>query len=98
MDPLKEFFKRDRYAQHSGIELLSVAPGHAVAQMRIESYHLNALGIVQGGAVFTLADLATLIPRAVLPECRQRTTHRLQQCQSKSWTSLNRSTPGKLAT
>lgn len=58
MKDIKEFFTQDRYAQLSGIELLSVTPGHAVAQMRIHSHHLNAVGSVQGGAIFTLADLA----------------------------------------
>jgi acyl-CoA thioesterase len=58
MDQIKQFFTQDRYAQLSGIELLSVAPGHAVAQMPIHPHHLNTVGLVQGGAIFTLADLA----------------------------------------
>src|SRR5512139_1691979 len=58
MEHIKQFFAQDRYAQLSGIELLSVAPGRAVAQMAINPHHLNAVGIVQGGAIFTLADLA----------------------------------------
>jgi len=58
MDNIKQFFTRDRYAKLSGIELLSVLPGHAVAQMPIQTHHLNAVGCVQGGAIFTLADLA----------------------------------------
>ena len=58
MENLREFFARDQYAKHSGIELVSVAPGHAVAQMVIQAQHLNALGRVQGGAIFTLADFA----------------------------------------
>lgn len=57
MDRVKQFFTQDRYAQHSGIELLSVEPGHAIAQMPIHPHHLNAVGVVQGGAIFTLADL-----------------------------------------
>lgn len=35
MEQVKEFFTHDRYAQLSGNELLSVAPGHAVTQMQI---------------------------------------------------------------
>ena len=57
MDQIKQFFTHDRYAQMSGVDLLSVEPGHAIAQMRIEPHHLNAVDIVQGGAIFTLADL-----------------------------------------
>ncbi len=58
MNHIKQFFTQDHFAQHCGIELLSVAPGHAVAQMPIRPHHLNAVGVVQGGAIFTLADLA----------------------------------------
>jgi len=58
MDNIKQFFTGDRYAKLSGIELLSVSPGVAVAQMPIQPHHLNAVGTVQGGAIFTLADLA----------------------------------------
>ncbi len=56
MEQVKQFFLQDRYAHHSGIELLSVEPGHAVAQMHVQPYHFNAVGRVQGGAIFTLAD------------------------------------------
>jgi acyl-CoA thioesterase len=55
---IKEFFKADRYAAFSGIELLEVEPGRAVARMEIREMHLNAGNVVQGGAIFTLADLA----------------------------------------
>jgi acyl-CoA thioesterase len=58
MDNIKQFFTGDRYAKLSGIELLTVSPGNAVAQMPIQPHHLNAVGSVQGGAIFTLADLA----------------------------------------
>ena len=58
MKNIKHFFTQDRYAKHSGIELVSVSPGHAVAQMPVQSHHLNAVGSVQGGAIFTLADFA----------------------------------------
>jgi acyl-CoA thioesterase len=55
---IKEFFKADRYATFSGIELLEVEPGKAKARMEIREMHLNAGNVVQGGAIFTLADLA----------------------------------------
>ena len=58
MEHIKQFFTQDHYARLSGIELLSVEPGRAVARMPIEPHHLNAVGIVHGGAIFTLADLA----------------------------------------
>ena len=58
MEPMKEFFSQDQFAKHSGIELVSAVPGHAIAQMILRPHHLNAVGSVQGGAIFTLADFA----------------------------------------
>ena len=58
MEQLKKYFQRDRFAAEIGVELVSVAPGEAVARLRLEERHQNALGTAQGGAVFTLADLA----------------------------------------
>jgi len=55
---VKEFFKGDRYAALSGIELLTVEPGRAKARMEIREMHLNTVNVVQGGAIFTLADYA----------------------------------------
>ena len=55
---IKEFFKFDRYATASGIELLEVEPGRARTKMEIRDMHLNAGNAVQGGAIFTLADFA----------------------------------------
>lgn len=55
---LRRFFRRDRFAARAGIRLLEVRPGHALARMRVTPDHLNGVDVVQGGAVFTLADLA----------------------------------------
>ena len=55
---LKEFFKRDQFAAHCGIELLEVSPGGAKARMNVAEQHLNGLRTVHGGAIFTLADFA----------------------------------------
>jgi acyl-CoA thioesterase len=57
MKNIKEFLKNDNFAAISGIELLEVSQGYAKAIMNIEEKHLNALKTVQGGAIFTLADL-----------------------------------------
>ena len=58
MEKWKEFFKADRFATHAGVELLEVKPGYARARMLVTKEHLNAGGVCQGGALFTLADLA----------------------------------------
>ena len=57
-DSLQRFVKNDRFAERSNIELLSVSPGQARAKMTLYPHHLNGYGTVQGGAIFTLADLA----------------------------------------
>ncbi len=54
----QEFFKNDLFAINAGVELLEVRRGYARAQMKITKEHLNAGGRTQGGALFTLADLA----------------------------------------
>jgi acyl-CoA thioesterase len=58
MENLKRFFMKDNFIVNSGIELLEVSPGYAKAKLEVEEKHLNALRTVQGGALFTLADLA----------------------------------------
>jgi acyl-CoA thioesterase len=58
MQHIKDFFKKDQFAAHTGIELVSVEPGRATARMALNKDHLNGLGSVQGGAIFTLADFA----------------------------------------
>lgn len=55
---LIEFFKKDRFAVMAGVELLEVKQGYAKARMLVTKEHLNGGGVCQGGALFTLADLA----------------------------------------
>ena len=57
MNQVKDFLQtHDQFVQHIGIELTEVSPGYAKAKMKIQKYHLNSVDIVQGGAIFTLAD------------------------------------------
>ena len=55
---IKEFIANDRFAELLGIELLEASQGSAKAQLEIKDEHLNGVGIAQGGAIFSLADLA----------------------------------------
>ena len=57
MEAIKTFFKQDKFAEHVGIELLAVSEGCARASLEIKPHHLNAVGIVHGAAIFSLADL-----------------------------------------
>ncbi len=54
----RNIFSRDRYAALTGIEIVEAGLGYCKARMTIEDKHLNAANVVQGGALFTLADLA----------------------------------------
>ena len=54
----QDFFKNDLFARNAGVELLEVKEGYAKARLTITADHLNAGNRTQGGAIFTLADLA----------------------------------------
>ena len=55
---LKRYFARDAFANDCGIELVEASNGTATAVVRIEDRHLNGIGLVHGGLLYTLADLA----------------------------------------
>jgi acyl-CoA thioesterase len=57
-DTARSIFARDRYAALTGIEIVEAGKGYCKARLIIEDKHLNAANVVQGGAIFTLADLA----------------------------------------
>ena len=54
----KKIFAHDRYAALTGIEIVEAGTGYCKTSLTIEDKHLNAANVIQGGAVFTLADLA----------------------------------------
>ncbi len=47
---------KDKFVECCGIRLTHVGDGEATSQMEITPNHLNGMGTVQGGAIFTLAD------------------------------------------
>jgi acyl-CoA thioesterase len=56
---IRSTMEKDRFCIETvGIELLEVEPGRAKAKMIVGPQHLNGLGSLQGGAIFTLADFA----------------------------------------
>lgn len=56
---LKELLNSgDRFAKTNGMQLTEIREGYAKAEMDVEERHLNGGGVCQGGALFTLADLA----------------------------------------
>lgn len=58
IEKLEQMLKNDRFANHNDIRLVSVGKGEATAEMLVAENHLNGVNIIQGGALFTLADFA----------------------------------------
>jgi acyl-CoA thioesterase len=54
----RRFFAADRFAALTGIEIVEAGKGRCTARLVLDDRHLNAANVVQGGAIFTLADLA----------------------------------------
>lgn len=58
MDIKELLNKTDRFAAAAGCQILEVSDTHTVAVMKVTNTHLNGGNVCQGGAIFTLADLA----------------------------------------
>jgi acyl-CoA thioesterase len=58
MENIKKFFAGDKFCEFIGVELIEVGTGRAKTKLEIKEHHLNGVGTIQGGALFTLADLA----------------------------------------
>jgi acyl-CoA thioesterase len=59
MEIVEKVLEKDRFCVETvGIKLLEVSPGRAKTRLEIGDRHLNGLGIIQGGVIFTLADFA----------------------------------------
>lgn len=54
MNPLTN----DRFAASCGVELIESRPGRATTRLAIDDRHCNAVDLVHGGAIFTLAASA----------------------------------------
>lgn len=58
LDAIKHHFENAPFAASNGIRLVELGPGFAKTALTVEDRHLNNLGTVHGGAIFTLADHA----------------------------------------
>ena len=62
IEEVRKLFGNDRFATEAcGCRVLEASRGHAVCAFDIAPIHLNAMGNVMGGAIFTLADCALAI-------------------------------------
>jgi acyl-CoA thioesterase len=55
---IRRYMSQDHLAATLGMELVEVAPGQAEVRMPVDQRHRNGAGIVHGGAIFSLADVA----------------------------------------
>ena len=58
IDVIRGYFGRDAFAESCGIEIVEASDGRATAVVQVEARHLNGIGLVHGGVLFTLADMA----------------------------------------
>ena len=58
MDMISKMRDGDRFARLCGVEIVSVGDGASLVRMTVRPDHLNALNMVHGGAIFTMADFA----------------------------------------
>ena len=58
MTLLERLNATDRFANGIGARITEVREGYARTEMTVAEQHINGAGTCQGGAIFTLADLA----------------------------------------
>ncbi|MBQ7032296.1 MAG: PaaI family thioesterase [Clostridia bacterium] len=70
LEKVKDYFENDTFAMQMGIRIEKADAEESICTLEITPNHFNAGGTVQGGAIFTLADLAF----AVAANCEGRKT------------------------
>ena len=58
LELLREQIKKEPFANHMGITLLDIAPGYAMVEARFSEKMNSFHGLIHGGAVFALIDVA----------------------------------------
>ena len=64
LSELKEFFKADTFANLLGIEIIDAKDGFCTCKMQKRDDLLNATGVIQGGALYTLGDFCFAVASA----------------------------------
>lgn len=64
LDRLKEFFSKDVFAVSLGIEIIDAKDGYCTCTMKKRPDLLNANGVIQGGALYTLGDFCFAVGAA----------------------------------
>lgn len=63
------------FREKIGIETLERRPGYAKCEIKIEPWHLNVLGVIHGGVLFSLADTVSGTAAAASGEYRVTTVN-----------------------
>jgi acyl-CoA thioesterase len=53
--------EKDKFARSIGVQVIEALPERAVCKLEINENHLNGLGLVNGGVLFTIADYAMAV-------------------------------------
>lgn len=61
LEEIRNFFNNDRFAMGIGCHIDEAEPGRSVISLNVEDRHLNGNNVVQGGVMFTLADIACAV-------------------------------------
>ncbi|MDR1537025.1 MAG: PaaI family thioesterase [Clostridiales bacterium] len=56
LEKIRKFFKADKFAANAGVIIEEVSEDRVKCSLEITPEHFNVGGMVQGGAIFTLAD------------------------------------------
>ncbi|MDR2093221.1 MAG: PaaI family thioesterase [Azoarcus sp.] len=92
LERIRAFFANDRFAANAGIVIDSVTENEVRCSMPITEAHLNAVGTVQGGAIFTLADLAFAVHSNLPHLCGEKPGVTVGQSNSISYLAAARGT------
>ncbi|WP_151191915.1 PaaI family thioesterase [Desulfotomaculum copahuensis] len=57
-EDLKQKMLNDPFPEHLGVEILELRPGYSRVGLPVGAHMANIHGIVHGGVIFTLADVA----------------------------------------
>lgn len=74
LEKVREYFAKDRFATENGAVIEAVGDGYARCSIEISEKHKNAVGGVQGGVHFMLADF-TFAVATNHRECRTVSLH-----------------------
>lgn len=64
IDELKRFFENDTFASSLGIEIIEAEDGKCRCRIEKREDLLNANGVIQGGALYTLGDFCFAVAAA----------------------------------